>query len=162
MTEIDPSSIEPELRGGWLLRHVRGGFTRDTSAVRILLATDRWITDDGFAGACLGAEQDEDDAVRMWIDWEAAVSYIDDHAEASDSELALGRLAAAIALREPVVLTDVLGAFDSWTARTVMAALASLAGSNALDDHIGLWEPGKPRPSRGSYWLGTEPDHQLP
>ncbi len=121
----------PRHRGlaGTLILHA-AGLTSDTAAAELIAAHHTWLTRPDFVTGYIHAGIRRDGHPYAYIDWDRAVTALDDHKlSSSPSEAGILRIAASLGDHHvPVHLARVLGSLDHANIALVTTAITRANG----------------------------------
>ena len=121
--------ITPRALAGTLISHA-AGLTSDTAAAELISAHHTWLTRADFATGYIHAGTRHDGHPYAYIDWEHAITALDNHQlSCSPSEAGILRIAASLGDHHiPVHLARVLGSLDHANIALVTTAITRANG----------------------------------
>ena len=121
--------MTPRALAGTLISHA-AGLTSDTAAAELICAHHTWLTRTDFTTRCICAGTRTGRHPYAYIDWDRAVTALDNHQlSCSPSEAAVLRIAASLGDHHiPVHLARVLGSLDRTNIARVTTAITRANG----------------------------------
>ena len=125
---MTPRGRRPGLAGALLLH--AAGLTSDTAAAELICAHHTWLTRTDFTTTCIHAGTRPGRHPYAYIDWDGAVTALDNHQlSCSPSEAGILRIAASLGDHHiPVHLARVLGSLDHVNIALVTTAITRANG----------------------------------